>query len=309
MSEEVESEEAGGLPAWVMTFADLMTLLMCFYVLMLSFSEMDVAKFKELAGSVQNAFGVQTDVKVKNIPKGTSIIAREFSPGKPDPTPVNTVRQFTINSNQNSLDVEQNKFKDKLKQIEELEERAKLAEEAAQRLREVLLNEISGGKLLIRREGNTIVMHILESASFQSGKADLDPAMRPSLERIATVLGAMRGAITVAGHTDDLPIRNSQFRSNWDLSAARAASVATEILATGAIEPTRLKIAGFAETQPRVPNDTAVNRAKNRRIDITFTTNKERHENWAEANERPFESTAPAVGPADLPEQAEDANG
>ena len=290
-----------------MTFADLMTLLMCFYVLMLSFSEMDVAKFKELAGSVQNAFGVQTDVKVKNIPKGTSIIAREFSPGKPEPTPVNTVRQFTINSNQNSLDIEI-KDKNKLKQLEELEERAKEAEEAAQRLREVLLNEISGGKLLIRREGNTIVMHILANASFKSGQAELQADIRPSLQRIGTVLGAMRGAITVAGHTDDIPISTSKFRSNWDLSAARAATVATEILATGAIEATRLKIAGYAETQPRVPNDSAANRAKNRRIDITFTTNKERHESWSQDNERPFESTAPAVGPADLPALAPAAN-
>jgi chemotaxis protein MotB len=306
MSEEVESEEPGGLPAWVMTFADLMTLLMCFYVLMLSFSEMDVAKFKELAGSVQNAFGVQTDVNVKNIPKGTSIIAREFSPGKPEPTPVNTVRQFTINSNENSLDVEQNKAK--LKQLEEMEERARLAEEAAQRLREVLLNEISGGKLLIRREGNTVVLHILERHSFKSGQADLEAGFRPSIQRIASVLGAMKGAITIAGHTDDVPISNSQFRSNWDLSAARAASVATEILKTGSIEPTRLKIAGFAETQPRVPNDSSNNRAKNRRIDITFTTGKERHASWSEENEQPFESTQPAVGPADEPAVLPDRN-
>ncbi len=307
MAEEIESEEAGGLPAWVMTFADLMTLLMCFYVLMLSFSEMDVAKFKELAGSVQNAFGVQTDVKVKNIPKGTSIIAREFSPGKPEPTPVNTVRQFTINSNQNSLDVEQNKAK--LKKLQELEERARLAEEAAQRLREVLLNEISGGKLLIRREGNTVIMHILERHSFASGRADLERSFRPSIQRIATVLGAMRGAITISGHTDDVPISNSQFRSNWDLSAARAASVAHEVLATGAIEPERLKIAGYAETQPRVPNDTAANRAKNRRIDFTFTTDKDRHESWSEARERPFENPQPPVGPADEPTLQPEANG
>ena len=66
-------EEAGGLPGWVMTFADLMTLLMCFFVLMLSFSEMDVAKFKQLAGSMQEAFGVQAEVEVKTMPRGTSI--------------------------------------------------------------------------------------------------------------------------------------------------------------------------------------------------------------------------------------------
>ena len=69
-----------------MTFADLMTLLMCFFVLLLSFSEMDVAKFKQLSGSMKDAFGVQAEVEVETIPKGTSVIAQEFSPGKPEPT-------------------------------------------------------------------------------------------------------------------------------------------------------------------------------------------------------------------------------
>ena len=70
-----------GLPGWVMTFADLMSLLMCFFVLLLAFSEMDVSKYKEMAGSMKNAFGVQREVKVKEPPKGINIIAREFSPG------------------------------------------------------------------------------------------------------------------------------------------------------------------------------------------------------------------------------------
>ena len=72
-------QESAGVPAWVMTFADLMTLLMCFFVLLLSFSEMDAAKFKELSGSMKDAFGVQTVIEVRTIPKGTSVIAREFS--------------------------------------------------------------------------------------------------------------------------------------------------------------------------------------------------------------------------------------
>ena len=73
-----DKPEEKGVPAWVMTFADLMTLLMCFFVLLLAFSEMDVAKFKQLSGSLKNAFGVQAEVDVKVIPKGTSIIAKEY---------------------------------------------------------------------------------------------------------------------------------------------------------------------------------------------------------------------------------------
>ena len=94
-----------GLPAWVMTFADLMSLLMCFFVLLLSFSEMDVSKYKEMAGSMKNAFGVQRDVKVKEPPKGINVIAREFSPGLPEPTVMNVIRQMTTNDLRVNLDL------------------------------------------------------------------------------------------------------------------------------------------------------------------------------------------------------------
>ncbi len=93
MSDEAPAKKGDeGLPAWVMTFADLMSLLMCFFVLLLSFSEMDVSKYKEMAGSLKNAFGVQRDIKVREPPKGINVIAREFSPGRPEPTIMNVVR-------------------------------------------------------------------------------------------------------------------------------------------------------------------------------------------------------------------------
>tara|TARA_B100000676_G_C17396936_1_gene493059 strand:+ start:181 stop:471 length:291 start_codon:yes stop_codon:yes gene_type:complete len=79
------------IAAWVMTFADLMSLLMCFFVLLLSFSETDALKFKRLAGSMNEAFGVQNLLNVNDIPKGTSIIAQECSPGRPDPTPISQI--------------------------------------------------------------------------------------------------------------------------------------------------------------------------------------------------------------------------
>jgi chemotaxis protein MotB len=90
---------------WVMTFADLMSLLMCFFVLLLSFSEMDVLKFKRLAGSMRAAFGVQAEYRAEDVPKGTSIIAQEFSPGKPEPTPLNEIWQKTTDDSRSSLEV------------------------------------------------------------------------------------------------------------------------------------------------------------------------------------------------------------
>ena len=94
-----------GVPAWVMTFADLMTLLMCFFVLLLSFSEMDAAKYKQVAGSMKFAFGVQREIKVMESPKGVSIIAQEFTPGKPRPTAEKVLRQQTTDENRQYLEL------------------------------------------------------------------------------------------------------------------------------------------------------------------------------------------------------------
>ena len=93
-----------GLAKWMATFADLMALLMCFFVLLLSFSELDALKFKQIAGSMKFAFGVQNKIEVKGIPKGTSIIAQEFRPGKPEPTPIETIQQLTMEMTQEILE-------------------------------------------------------------------------------------------------------------------------------------------------------------------------------------------------------------
>lgn len=99
------ADEAAGAPAWVMTFADLMSLLMCFFVLLLSFSELDAAKYKQVAGSMKFAFGVQREVKTLESPKGVSIIAKEFTPGKPQPTLEKVLRQKTTDDNRAYLEL------------------------------------------------------------------------------------------------------------------------------------------------------------------------------------------------------------
>jgi chemotaxis protein MotB len=270
--------KSAGAPAWFVTFADLMVLLMCFFVLMLSFSEMDANKFKLLAGSMTEAFGVQTDIDVRDIPKGTSIAANEFSPGIPEPTNVIDVRQHTVDSDLNTLDLG---LEQRLKELKDLE---RAADEQAQRLRDVFRQEIDDGRIMIRRDGTDVVIQILEKDSFGSGRAELDPESLATLDKIGTLIGSMSGAITVSGHTDDVPIRSGNYRSNWDLSAARAASVAHELLQAG-VAAERLMVSGHADTQPRAPNDTAANRALNRRVDITFVNGKNRHAGWAAADE------------------------
>jgi chemotaxis protein MotB len=259
-----EKKESAGVPAWVMTFADLMTLLMCFFVLLLSFSEMDVAKFKQLSGSMKEAFGVQSEVQVKTIPKGTSVVAQEFSPGKPEPTAINTVRQFTIDSNRNTLDA----LDRELKEIEETRKHAR-------RLRMALKEEIEKGSVSIRTEGMKVIVHIMENASFASGYADVRPEFLPVLEEIAALIDNNSGEITVSGHTDNVPISNNRFRSNWELSTSRAVSVTHELLKRANIDADRVIVTGHADTRPRAPNDTPENRTKNRRVDVSIVRGKD----------------------------------
>lgn len=276
MIEQNDEIPRNGPPPWILTFADLMVLLMCFFVLMLSFSEMDVNKFKLLAGSMHEAFGVQTEINTKDPPKGTSIVANEFSPGIPQPTDSNEIRQHTVDSDLNTLDLGLKQRLDELKAQEEA------ADEQVQKLREVFRQEIDDGRLLVRRDGTDVVIQVLEKDSFASGQAELEPGALATLAKIGRLLAAMSGAITVSGHTDNVPISNAQYRSNWDLSAARAASVGEELLKAG-VEPSRLMISGHADTQPRAANDTPEHRALNRRVDITFVNGKNRHAGWTDA--------------------------
>lgn len=259
-----QKAESGGVPAWVMTFADLMTLLMCFFVLLLAFSEMDAAKFKQLSGSMKEAFGVQSEIEVRTIPKGTSVVAQEFSPGKPDPSALNQVRQFTIDSNRNTLDA----LDRELKEIEETRDHAR-------RLRMALKQELERGDVSIQTEGMKVIVHVMENASFNSGLADVRAGFLPVLTKIGNLIDNNSGEVTISGHTDNVPIANERFRSNWDLSTSRAVSVAHELLQVSKLDPGNVIVTGHADTRPRAPNDSAENRAKNRRVDIAIVRGKE----------------------------------
>ncbi len=268
-------------PAWFVTFADLMVLLMCFFVLMLSFSSMDPEKFKQMSGSMQQAFGVQTEVTATGEPKGTSLDAQEFSPAVSEPTDLHEVRQHTVDSDLNTLDLG---LQQRLRELKAQEE---AADQQAQQLRAIFRQEIDDGKLLIRQEGTNVTIQLLEKDSFPSGSANLEASSVETLAKVGTLVSAMTGAITVSGHTDNVPVRaGGAYRSNWDLSAARAASVGHELLAAG-LDPARLMVTGHADTQPRAPNDSAANRALNRRVDVTFANGRDRPSRWEDAAPAP----------------------
>lgn len=265
-----------GAPAWMGTFADLMSLLMCFFVLLLSFSEMDVEKFKQIAASMKMAFGVQRDVVAEDIPMGTSIIAQEFSAGKPTPTVVDEVRQQTMEEEKQTLEftdalVNETDAVDETDRDAEVEaEAASKAEADAEKLREALREEIRDGMIQVEAKGATIVIRIREKGSFPSGLAEFSPTFLPVLSKLEKTLAEIEGRIVVAGHTDNIPIRTARFRSNWDLSAARAVTVVHRLTEQNGLDEGRFLIEGHADTEPLVANDSAANRALNRRVELTI---------------------------------------
>jgi chemotaxis protein MotB len=284
MSEEAEDCPVcvPGLPAWLATFGDLMALLMCFFVLLVSFSEMDVLKFKQLAGSMREAFGVQNQIKVEDVPKGTSIIAQEFSPGRPEPTPLNEVRQMTTNNHMNTLDIRSEKGEsDTLDSLQGEAERQReednkdQAKKDAIQFAAVLSQEIDEGSIEIETDGKKIIIRVQEKGSFVSGSSRLRDEYIPVIAKIRDLLLNIKGKIGIEGHTDNIPVAGNGFVSNWDLSAARALAVANEIFADTRIEQKKFEVVGRANTRPLAPNNTAANRSINRRVEIIIERGKD----------------------------------
>lgn len=300
-----------GLPAYMGTFADLMTLLMCFFVLLLSFSEMDVLKYKQVAGSMLNAFGVQNVLEVKDIPKGTSVIALEFRPGRPEPTPIDTMMQQTSELTQTELEFQpgqedrsggqqkeagqESGGQSKATQVTESsaeaaadsDSQAQMMKEAAKMLVDQLNEQVSDGSIEVEALGQQLVIRIKENASFPAGSAFLQPKFWPIVRKIAALLKDVPGEITVSGHTDSGIVHNELFQNNWDLSVQRALAVANQMLVVSDFDHNRLIIQGLADTQPRVPNNTVANRRQNRRVEITVAQGKPKYSQPIEAGSAP----------------------
>jgi chemotaxis protein MotB len=264
-----------GLPAWMGTFSDLMALLMCFFVLLLSFSEMDALKFKRLAGSLRNAFGVQTQIYADAIPKGTSIIAQNFSPGRPDPTPLSVIKQDTVDDLKDSLETLcQDTFTMQEKRqgedgglTREIMMPDAVTEKVAEQMAEALADEIAEGLLQIEAINQTIVIRVKEQ-SFGAGSDYVADQFLPVLDKVRSLLVTTPGEILVEGHTDDRPISTDRFRSNWLLSASRALAVAEYLFVAPELSENRFTIVGHGASKPLALNDTAEGRSQNRRVEI-----------------------------------------
>lgn len=285
-----------GLPAWMGTFADLMSLLMCFFVLLLSFSEMDVLKFKQIAGSMKFAFGVQNKIEVKDIPKGTSVIAMEFRPGKPDPTPIESIQQQTNEMTQQMLEFQAgNEDSAGGRQKQRGEQRGGQSQQTAtqssssaeqstdqsqmgelmKKVAQQLEKQILDGSVEMESLGQQLTIRIRENGSFSAGSAFLQPQFQPVLRKIGTLLADVPGEIEISGHSDGQHIANELYRSNWDLSSQRAVAVAEAMRTAPGFDESRMSVVGKADTAPIVENaTTSADRAKNRRVEININQGK-----------------------------------
>lgn len=226
-----------GAPMWMCTFGDLMSLLLCFFVLLLSFSEIDRQKYKQVAGSMEKAFGMQRQKNVSESPRhGLKIIAKDF-----DQQAIATrIKEFIGREMEENFDELYGKIEDDI--------------------------EIEAGK-------DKLVIRLMGESTFDSGKADIRPELKPMILRIGQILAKeATGGIVIAGHTDNIPVRGGPFQSNLKLSIARAATVAQFLLEQTTIDPKHVSTMGFGEYRPIADNQTRLGRRKNRRVEIIVGT-------------------------------------
>jgi chemotaxis protein MotB len=346
-----------GSPLWMATFADMATLLMAFFVLILSFSEMKTLKYIQIAGSMKSAFGVQKLVTAPEPPKGTSIISQSFSPTVAEASIIDQVKQQTTDTTQKDLelktenkkhdyDVEAEKKKVETALAEEItngqvsvtikddqivvalkgpgsageaendneqgfvpdvkvelfakiseakqmtqapikvqdqqsqkkeqdktvkEKQQQQAKKAVAKLQAILAEAVSRGLAEVGQEGTKIIVRLTEKGSFPGGGAQLNPDSLPMIRALRDIINTHKGQVIVSGHTDNRPLpAGSQFPSKWDLSAIRAAAVADSLTSLMNVPSERISVEGMADTAPLNENETAEQRARNRRVDIVL---------------------------------------
>jgi len=209
-----------------------MSLLLTFFIMLLSFANMDMVKYKEVLGSVEKAFGVQTEV---------------FQMGKPG----GLQQPIKMESAQNEAEAR----KDALVQLLQ----SKTYEENLQ------------NNIFIVKDKMGVRMEIAGSVMFDPGKTDLLPTAVRLFRKLIPIMQETLYKVSVEGHTDNSPLTgNPIFPSNWELSSARAGTVVRFFITEGQLDPRRFSAVGRADTQPLVDNETPENRSANRRVSIIF---------------------------------------
>jgi chemotaxis protein MotB len=265
MARKKKHEEHVNAEAWAIPYGDLVTLLFALFTVMYAMSSVNEGKFRVLSDSLIAAFhGAPKSLQPVNI--------GEKEPGKGGEKPlvglVPTVLMKLKDRNSGPMSDQEAAPRDP--EIQETHASHELPGALIRMERQVqdAMQALIDAKLVtVRREAMWLEIEINADILFPSGASDFAPAAAPVLDKLADVLKPFPNPIRVEGHTDNRPIKTSAYPSNWELSAARSASVVHEFTKAG-IDPLRLEIVGFGEYHPRQSNDTPEGRNANRRVAI-----------------------------------------
>lgn len=230
-----------GGAAWMNTFADMMTLLLCFFVLLFAMSNIDAKKFEAVTVAFSGSAGIL---------KGGNTVLDE-----------RVMNRGSVSEGATSMVMEMQSFQNMEADIMEYLEENNLQSKID------VLNDDAG--LLLRFQENIL---------FESGSAAINQDAYPILNYIGQMLNTNNFKdkfINVEGHTDNVPHMSARFPSNWELSVGRASSVVRYLIETMDINPERISASGYGEYHPVAPNDNAENRSKNRRVDIVILKSKD----------------------------------
>jgi len=225
---------------WLTTFNDLVTLLMVFFVLLFTMSSVDTKKMEDFQYALQSGLGVLEEGKM------ASVSVKETQPIS---DMAHLMTQTESEQNDRIGNMPDDKLADQIRQLAE-----------------------SNLNIQVKHTHQGTRISFENQVLFDFGKAAINPAGFSFLDKIAKAIKKVPHSVRVEGHTDNVPIQTRRFPSNWELSVGRAVNVVKYFAEVSNIKPQRLSAVGYGESRPVVANDTPLNRAKNRRVEILLIT-------------------------------------
>jgi len=252
-----EHEEHVNHERWLITYADMITLLMVLFIVLYSISQVDLAKFKQLKTGIAGGFGGPT-----------ALAAVQGGAGALDGGGAVFDAQLTGNGTQPSAQAAEAALADAQHRASAARQERSVLEQAQHEIQSNLDQEGLGDAVKFRLESRGLVVTIVsDKVLFDPGEADLKPQGARVIDKLAAALGRLPNRLSIEGHTDNTPI-SGRYPSNWELSTARATTVLRTMIERYGIAASRLQAAGYADTQPVAGNDDAAGRAANRRVEI-----------------------------------------
>ena len=244
---------------WLLSYADFITLLFAFFVVLYASAQVDQRKVGRLALAIQVAFQ-----ELGVFPASTTHIPIDMA----EPLPFSTVQAIENAKRTTEIGRIASPPIDPLSVVSEEANLSALQAE----LQQALQHEIATHAVALHRETEGLVISLREFGFFDSGSAALRLSAMPALDRIASILAVRTCRLRIEGHTDNVPIHTTMMTSNWELSTARSTELVRLLIVRYGFSPERLSAAGYAEYHPLASNDTAAGRAQNRRVDVVILT-------------------------------------